>query len=99
MPAEIDRVGSPGRYTSIMLPAIDSLFQQALELPDAERGELAARLLETLDPTGEDLTGEAWDVAWSQEIERRVREIRSKRVALADGADVLAEVRAIADQP
>lgn len=82
-----------------MSPAVDRLFQQALELPDDERGELAARLLGSLDPVGEELTGATWEAAWAVEIDRRVREIRSGQVALADGADVLAEIHAIIDRP
>lgn len=82
-----------------MRPALDKLFQQALELPDDERGELAARLLGSLDPAGEELADEAWETAWADVIDRRVREIRSGKVALADGLEVLAELRAITDQP
>lgn len=81
------------------MPAVDSLFAQALELPDDERGELAARLLHTLEPDGDELSRDAWDAAWSSEIDRRVREIRSGQVALVDGADVMAEIRALTDQP
>ena len=47
------------------------LYQNALQLPDTERAELAARLIESLDPEmDQDL-----DTAWSAEIERRIREL------------------------
>jgi putative addiction module component (TIGR02574 family) len=44
------------------------VFSLALDLPQHERAELAARLLESLDGPDED--GEE---AWAQEIERRCR--------------------------
>ncbi len=82
------------------MPGLDALFEQALLLPDDERGELAAKLLRTLDPNVEDeLTRNEWEAAWSDEIDRRVREIRAGRVELIDGDEVLAELRAIVDRP
>ena len=80
------------------MPAVDTLFAQALALPDQERGELAARLLHTLDPDGEELAPDAWDEAWSRELDRRIRDIRAGRVALVDGEAVMAELHALADQ-
>ena len=44
-----------------------ALLSQVLELPKRDRAELAARLLESLDP-GDD---SAIDDAWAEEIERR----------------------------
>lgn len=88
-----------GAGYTVTMPAVETLFAQALELPEDERGELAERLLGTLDPGGDELTGDAWEAAWASEIDQRVREIRSGRVALVDGADVMAEIRALADRP
>jgi putative addiction module component (TIGR02574 family) len=45
----------------------DELFSQALRLPENERAELAARLLESLDEQKEADV----DQAWADEIERR----------------------------
>lgn len=82
------------------MPAVDALFEQALALPDEERGELIARLLRTLEPDdGEELTSETCEAAWSEEIDRRVLEIRSGSVVLVDGDEVLREIRALVDQP
>jgi putative addiction module component (TIGR02574 family) len=43
------------------------LLEQALSLPEKDRAEIAARLLESLD----DGDGEDIDAAWAQEIDRR----------------------------
>ncbi len=49
----------------------NQLYQNALQLPDADRAELAARLIESLDPEiDQDL-----DAAWSVEIGRRIQEL------------------------
>lgn len=87
------------RYTLIVSPTFKTVAAQALELPDEERGELAALLLESLDPDEEHLSSEDWDVAWSTEIDRRLREIREDTADLVDGEDVLAELRDIVDRP
>jgi len=78
---------------------LDTLFEQALQLPDDERGQLIARLLRTLEPDdGEEIAGAAWEAAWSAAIDRRVREVRDGSVALVDGDEVLAELRATIDE-
>jgi putative addiction module component (TIGR02574 family) len=45
----------------------DKLLSQVLELPQSDRAELAARLLESLDSVSDP----AIDDDWSEEIERR----------------------------
>lgn len=49
------------------------IMEEALKLPAKLRGNLAARLLESLDnePDFDD------DEAWEEEIERRVHEVRA----------------------
>jgi putative addiction module component (TIGR02574 family) len=82
------------------VPAVDTIFEQALALPEEERGELIARLLRSLEPdVGDELTTDAWEAAWSSEIERRANEVRSGSVALVDGDDVLREMRALVEAP
>jgi hypothetical protein len=87
-------------------PAVEALLDQALQLAEDERGELAARLLRSLEPVdregGDDDDGPAtqeWEAAWSAELDRRVREVREGRVQLVDGDDVMAELREIARRP
>jgi len=80
------------------MSALELLLEQALQLPDAERGKLAMRLLRTLEPNGEDdVTGDEWEAAWSTEIDRRVREVDDGSAELLDGDEVLAEARAWLD--
>ncbi len=52
------------------------LLAQAMRLSESERGDLAARLLESLDPA---IDADA-ESAWSQEIEKRVQELREGKV-------------------
>jgi len=47
------------------------LYENALQLPDRERADLAARLIESLDPEIDDDVGTAWDA----EIRRRIDEL------------------------
>jgi len=83
-----------------MTPAFDALLDQALQLPDEERGALATRLLRSLEPDDGDEPGaQEWETLWSAELDHRVREIREGNVELVDGDDVLAELREITERP
>lgn len=80
------------------MSALESLLEQALQLPDAERGKLAMQLLRTLDPEDEDeVSKDEWEAAWSAEIDRRVREVDDGSAELLDGDEVLADARAWLD--
>lgn len=52
------------------------LLKHALTLPDKERAELASSLIDSLDPT---VDSDA-ELAWQEEIARRLEEIESGRV-------------------
>jgi putative addiction module component (TIGR02574 family) len=52
------------------------LLAEALRLPSSDRGELAARLIESLDPT----TDEDIEAAWSAEIQTRLDELQTGQV-------------------
>lgn len=81
------------------MAAYDVLLDQALQLTDEERGRLAARLLQSLDPDDDnELSAEQWDDAWSAELDQRVREVREGTVELVDSDDLLAELDAIANR-
>src|SRR5439155_5129341 len=59
-----------------MTPDATRLLAEALHLPESERSELAARLIESLDPSGqEDATA-----AWSAEIQTRLEELQKGQV-------------------
>ena len=74
------------------------LVSEVLDLPDNERGALAALLLHSLEPDdGEEVSGEAWEAAWSAEIDRRVREVEAGTTELIDGDQVMADMRAMVD--
>ena len=52
------------------------LYDDALQLPDSERAELAAWLIESLDPEVDRDIDAAWDI----EIKRRIEELDSGKV-------------------
>ncbi len=57
------------------------LFTEALDLPLADRGRLAALLIESLESD----VDEGVDEAWSKEISRRVQDIDAGRVRMIPG--------------
>lgn len=67
------------------------LLSDALQLPEKERGELAARLLESLD----DRIDDPAEVhrAWELELEHRLREVQDGTAELVDGEEFLRELR------
>ena len=59
-----------------------NLLNTALNLPESERAELAARLIESLDPdVAADPLDADLDSAWDAEIKRRVEDLDTDRVA------------------
>jgi hypothetical protein len=66
-----------------MTEQANQLYQRAMLLTEAERGELAARLLESLDPTTE---ADA-DAAWDKEIQDRLIELDSGAVSTIPWTD------------
>ena len=84
---------SPLRRTrGVTIPAmtrdVTELFREASELPEADRAELAGRLLETLhgEPDAE------VEAAWAEEIERRVRPLDSGEVKTIPWEEVRARL-------
>jgi len=53
------------------------LYDDALSLPDSDRAELAARLIETLDPE----VDRDVEAAWAKEIEHRTEQLDSGAVS------------------
>jgi putative addiction module component (TIGR02574 family) len=58
-------------YNSAMTQDAAKLLKGALQLPDRDRAELAASLIESLD----EQMDEDVETAWQVEIERRVKEL------------------------
>ena len=54
-----------------MTQRVGKLFAEAMELPEHERSDLIVRLLEALDPGGDD----GVEVAWDAELEKRIAEL------------------------
>ena len=52
------------------------ILEEALTLPPAERADLAASLLDSLDEGPDDAVEEAW----AEEIKRRIEDVESGRV-------------------
>jgi hypothetical protein len=77
------------------MAAFKSLLEEAMALPEAQRAELAALLLRSLEPDDEpELSDEEWQQAWSAEIERRLRAVDDGSAKLVDGDEVLRSIRA-----
>ncbi len=62
----------------------EQLLREALELPERDRAEVAARLLESLDHEKDDEV----DAAWAAEIERRCADLDAGRTTTSDWEDV-----------
>ena len=71
------------------------LLVQALLLPDQERGDVAARLIDSLDP-GADEDAEA---AWSAEIQKRIEELRSGTVKPLSWEEARRQIMDDGDEP
>lgn len=59
-----------------MAPNAAKLLAEALGLREEERGELAARLIDSLDPAVDDDA----EAAWHLEIQRRIEELETGQV-------------------
>lgn len=68
----------------------ESILHDALELPEVERGRLALRLAESLDPAPEPDAAQAW----ATEIARRIERLRDGTARTVSSDDALAAARA-----
>ena len=69
-----------------MTPQVSEVLAKALTLSTEDRGVLIDRLIASLD---DDPAEEGVEAAWDQEIKTRVDEIRSGKVKLISGEEVL----------
>ena len=67
-------------------PQVSEVLAKALTLSTEDRGVLIDRLIASLD---DDPAEEGVEAAWDQEIKTRVDEIRSGKVKLISGEEVL----------
>jgi putative addiction module component (TIGR02574 family) len=77
----------------IMGAILSEIEKQALQLTPKERGELAHRLIVSLDGEPEE-SPEAIATAWNAEIARRVAEIDAGSATLIPHDDVFAKLEA-----
>ena len=69
------------------------LLKHALTLSEKERAELASNLIHSLDPT----VDADVELAWQEEIARRLEEVESGRVKTVSWEDVRRKGRALPD--
>lgn len=68
------------------MAVVNKLLEQALQLAESERDELASRLIRSLESVeDEELAPDSWAAVWSEMLDLRMREIRDGRVLLVDG--------------
>jgi putative addiction module component (TIGR02574 family) len=77
---------APARYpTPQLTPQVSEVLEKALALSTQDRGLIIDRLIESLD---NEPAEEGVEAAWSEEIKRRVEEIRSGKVEMIPGEEV-----------
>jgi putative addiction module component (TIGR02574 family) len=70
------------------MPDTKKVLSDALELPEHQRAEIAAKLLESLDPTDDERVDEAWAI----EIERRGAALDSGEAVTSDWSEFRARI-------
>jgi putative addiction module component (TIGR02574 family) len=76
---------------SQMTPQVSEVLEKALTLSTYERGLLIDRLVESLD---DEPAEEGVEEAWASEIKNRVDDIRSGKVEMIPGEEVLRRLAA-----
>ena len=77
-----------------MSAARERIEAEALELPTSERAALAHRLIASLDDGGEDDPTEV-EIAWADEIQRRLDDYRRGEVQPVPASEIFAKARAL----
>ena len=75
-----------------LMKDVESIIKEALELPSAERGRIAARLIESLDEEGPPCRYS--DAELTSKINERIAEIDAGTAKLVDGKQAIEEIRA-----
>ena len=75
----------------VMSPETDELLQKAMSLPPEDRASLASSLIDSLDQT----VDEDAEIAWQQEIARRMDEVTSGKVKTIPWREVQRKSRAL----
>ncbi len=69
------------------------VLELAMKLPAAERVALADDLIASLDPPGEECTGEEWERACMEEVKARLDSYDRGESVPLDAFEMLAEIR------
>jgi len=77
-----------------MTKLAQSILDQALELPIADRAHVADRLIESIGPPGEDLSPEEWYAACTAELDARQAATDAGELGAVPLEQVLEELRA-----
>lgn len=72
------------------MATVDSILNDALSLPPAERGHIIQRLIESLDDGADEVDTED---AWAEVIARRLADLDAGRAKVIDGKAAIAEAR------
>lgn len=72
------------------------ILREALDLPEADRADLAAELLASLEPAGGDAEEDV-EAAWAAEIERRARRFLAGESQGIEWAEARAQVLSAID--
>jgi len=75
-----------------MMTDTQKLLADALRLPEHDRAEMAAKLLESLDEPEEDEDEMSVDEAWAIEIERRCAALDSGEAVTSDWSEFRARI-------
>jgi putative addiction module component (TIGR02574 family) len=78
-----------------MSTTADNLYQAALQLPEGERADLAAKLMDSIDPITDADLDEAWDV----EIAKRIEELEQGSVKAVPWAEARRIIAGDKDEP
>jgi putative addiction module component (TIGR02574 family) len=70
---------------SAVIQSPQELLERAMELTSSDRGRLAAMLIESLETHCED---DDTTEAWSEEVQRRLRDIDDGKISLVPWAEV-----------
>jgi putative addiction module component (TIGR02574 family) len=76
-----------------MTDTAHKVLQDALSLPEQERAEIAARLIESLDAARDDEEAEI-EAAWAAEIERRCAALDAGKTGTTSWEDVRRKIKA-----
>jgi putative addiction module component (TIGR02574 family) len=78
-----------------MTQAVSRLLAEALQLSDEERGELAAKLLESIDEGADDDA----EAAWGTELRRRLDELDQGKTQAVPWSEARRAILDDADEP